>query len=66
MEINNGPAMKYKLVYRFFPRTVHTRKEDGYYHEDGWERGHLVMSESKGRIMYHRVEEFMRFKCDRR
>jgi hypothetical protein len=64
METMNGLTVKYVLVYRIFPRTVTTLKDDGFYHDDGRERGHLVKSESMGRVMYHRVEELMRFKCD--
>lgn len=64
MEIMNGPALKYTLVYKLFPRKIMTRKKDGFYHENGYKRGHLVKSERAGQIMYHDVHELMRFKCE--
>lgn len=64
MEIDIGPAMRLHLVYRIFPREVCTLGDDGFYHSDGMQRGHLVMSVSMGRVMYHRVEELMKFRCE--
>lgn len=63
MKIKNGPALTYELVYKFFPVTIMTKKADGYYHENGIARGVLVKSLSMGRVMYHKPEELMVFKC---
>ena len=65
MTTMNGPTVEYTLVYRIFPRTVHSLRGDGFYHPEPKKyRGHLVMSKSMGRIMYHHARELLRFKCD--
>ena len=53
--------MQYHLVYVIFPKTVYAIRSDGFYYPDGKARGHLVKSISEGKVMYHRIQELMRF-----
>lgn len=64
MKSENGPTVTYELVYRYSRKPVHSLGADGYYHQLGTARGVLVKSVSMGRVMYHKPEEMLQWKCD--
>lgn len=64
MKAENGPTVTYELVYRYSRKPIHSLGADGYYHQIGTDRGVLVKSVSMGRVMYHKPEEMLRWKCE--